>query len=41
MTPFRPFTVSLNGCWTWLYWCNEAGLLSVQIGPVVVEIETG
>lgn len=32
----RTFTVSLNKCWC-LCWVDEAGMLAVQIGPVVFE----
>jgi hypothetical protein len=36
---FRPFTVSRNKCWCWFYWCDEEGLLAIQIGPIVLELE--
>lgn len=34
----RLLTVSVKRRWCGLYWCDEAGLLAVQIGPIVLEI---
>jgi hypothetical protein len=31
--------LSLKRKWVWWYWLNEAGLLAVQVGPFLLEVE--
>lgn len=37
----RTLVISLHPRWVWWYWLDEAGLLAIQIGPVVVEVAHG
>ena len=33
----RRLTVSLHRCWTYFGWIDEAGMATLQLGPVIFE----